>query len=234
LRTRFTFDPADESTPVWSPDGAELAFSSDRSGEYQIYRKSLEGSGKVELLLDSGLEDYPSDWSPDGRSIFFDRTDKESKIDVMRLSLDDPTEATPVIQTQFREGGGKVSPDGRWLAYHSEESNDWEVYVTSISGQGRKWQISTEGGVYPIWRRDGRVIYYQAFDGQIFAAEVSSSGDTFRVGSVISLIQGPQPTGDGYSYAALPSGDKFLIITGEESQPHELLNLVVGWTAELQ
>jgi Tol biopolymer transport system component len=233
LRTRFTFDPADDTTAVWSPDGAELLFSSDRSGQYQIYRKSLGGSGSVELLLDSGLEDYPTDWSPDGRSIFFDRANKESATDLMRLSLDDPMETAPVIQTQFREGGGRVSPDGRWLAYHSEESGEWETYVTSISGQGRKWQASLDGGVYPLWRSDGRALYYQSFDGYLNSVETSSSGDTFRVGSVSKLIQGPIPTADGYNYAVLPSGDRFLTIAGDESRPHELLNLVVGWPAEL-
>ncbi|MEE8367642.1 MAG: hypothetical protein V3S30_04945, partial [Thermoanaerobaculia bacterium] len=188
----------------------------------------------VELLVDSGLEDYPSDWSPDGRSIVIERVNKESKIDIMLFSLDDPGEVRPLVQTPFREGGGKVSPDGRWLAYHSDESGAWEIYVTSMSGQGRKWQVSTDGGVYPIWRADGRTLYYQAFGGQVFAAETSSSGETFRVGSVTALIEGPDPTPDGYNYAVLPNREKFLTIRGEESQPHELLNLVVGWTAELQ
>ena len=168
--TRLTSDPALDAIPRWSPDGTEIVFASARDNlPPNLFRKAARGVGSEERLLKTGLIQNPTDWARD-ESIVFAMLDPKTQWDLWRLPMD-PVSAesrtpVPLLQTPFNEYNGQVSPDGRWMAYESDESGDYEIYVRAFaapSGASRT-QISTNGGIQPLWRRDGRVLFYLAFD----------------------------------------------------------------------
>jgi Tol biopolymer transport system component len=234
LRSRFTFDPAADRRPIWSPDGARLAFSSNRKGQFNLYIRSFAGSGTEELLLEDDRETFPTDWSSDGRYILFHtRGDPKTLSDVWALPLSGDRKPIPVVQTQFRELEAVFSPDGRWIAYTSEESGRFEVYVTPFPGPGRKWQVSTSGGDLPHWSGTGREIFFVGTGERIMAAEVSASGDTFQVGRTQQLfeIRSQRP---GNVFDVTPDGQRFLVNTAPQLQISVPITLVVNWPAELK
>ena len=161
--TRFTFDPSDDFGPLWSHDDARLVFSGARKSPGDIYQKDLAGTAKEEPLLSSNAFKMPLDWSRDGRVLLFQVDDprKPTHMDLWTYSAEDG-KATPFLQSGSNEILGRFSPDGRWLAYVSNESGREEVYVAPFPGRGGKWQISTSGGRAPVWTRGGREIVYQA------------------------------------------------------------------------
>ncbi|MDH4070674.1 MAG: protein kinase, partial [Ignavibacteria bacterium] len=169
LTTRFTFETSVEDDPVWSPDGKWLAFSSSRGEFPSPYRKLASGTGAVEALPTSGVSEFPSDWSPDGRFLAVTRQDPVTKFDIWVAPLTGGGAPFPLVQTEFDEWLAKFSPDGKWLAYASNESGRFEVYVRSFSGtadqsaageRSGKWQVSSNGGAQPRWRKDGKELFY--------------------------------------------------------------------------
>ncbi|MGH9256300.1 MAG: TolB family protein [Vicinamibacterales bacterium] len=174
IPARFTFDPALDCCPLWSPDGRRVIFMSSRSGRLNLYEKSASGAGDEQLLVaDAGL---PVSWSPDGRLVLYQRADPKTGTDLwvlptigaLRQAQGVPSQSRderkpfPVVQTAMDQPGGEFSPDGRWLAYESNESGRFEVYVQPFPEAGGKWQISSVGGTQPRWRRDGKELYYVA------------------------------------------------------------------------
>ena len=147
LRTRFTFGPADELGPIWSPDGSRIVFNSRRKGHLDLYQKASSGAGTEEVLLEDNLDKYPTSWSPDGRFILYSSFGGPTGNDLFVLPLSGDRKPFPFLQTQFNEAFGQFSPDGRWVAYASNESGRNEVYVAPFPGPGGKWQVSTG------WRR---------------------------------------------------------------------------------
>jgi eukaryotic-like serine/threonine-protein kinase len=156
---RFTFDPASDSSPVWSPDGSRIVWSSTRDGGIQnLYQKTVSGAGEEMVLWKSDYPKLPTDWSRDGRFIIYYQIDPKTNSDVWFLPMTGRGEAKPfpVVRTADHETAGTLSPDGRWLAYASDASGRYEVYVQSFPGGGGKRQVSTVGGGSPRWGRDGR------------------------------------------------------------------------------
>lgn len=234
LRTRFTFDPGSETNPVWSPDGTRLVYrTSTVRGIPDLYTKSVAGSGQESLLLESPLAKIPISWSSDGRFLAYETRGAATTVaDIWILPFGEGGKPKVFMETRFREGQPHFSPDGRWLAYVSDESGRDEVYVTPFPGPGRKWQISTSGGYQPRWRRDGKEIFYLAPSNAITAVEVSVRADTFHVGSAKPLFQ-TLPLRNGSAYDVTGDGQRFLVNLLLQQQSSDPMTLVINWPAAL-
>jgi Tol biopolymer transport system component len=233
-RTRFTFDPAEERVSVWSPDGSRIAFSSNRKGYFDIYQKASSGAGSDELLLESDFDKQPTSWSSDGRFLLYWTNDPKTKADIWVLPLSGDRKPFPFLNTEFNEGNGQFSPDGRWIAYFSAESDRVELYVAPFPGPGGKRQISISGATPPArWRGDGKEIYYLAPDNKLMAAEVNGQGAMLEVGAVRALFE-IRIGGPGYVYDATADGQRFLVNTAVEQKESAPITLVINWTADLK
>ncbi len=235
VSSRFTFEPAVNIFPVWSPDGRRVAFASNRTGMHSIYQRATSGSGDDELLLPSvGAYRFPTDWSPDGRLIAFQATDMKTKtgLDLWVYSLAD-RKAMPILATSFQEWSPQFSPDGRWFAYTSDESGKPEVYVRPLQDSSGKWQISSGGGSYPRWRRDGKEVFYIAPDKTLVAVDVRT-GPGFESGEPKSLFRTQIRSPDvGFQYDVSADGQRFLVntIVPEEQSA---ITVVQNWTVGLK
>jgi len=234
IRTRFTFDPAGDVSPVWSPDGSQVYFASDRDQGFDVYRKPLSGIGEVELVYSGDGNSFPQSVSPDGKYLCVLLNSKTTNGDLLLVPLDGDGSPTVFRQTEFNESGAKISPDGRWIVYHSDESGDFEVYVTTFPVAGRKWQISSGNGVYPEWRADGGEIVYSDFAGGLVAVQVDGAGETFRVGAAEPLFSIRPPEAGGPYYSVSADDQRFLVIPNVSQQADTLLNLVVNWPTQIE
>jgi serine/threonine protein kinase len=166
--TRITFGSTTDENPVWSPDGRFVAFSSERDGRYQLFRKEASGTGEEEQLTSEPRHKDPLDWSPDGRYLVYREANRETGWDLMLLPLAGERKPITLLQTRESDSDARFSPDGRWLAYHSRMSGTMEVYVQAFSGDGTigltgpRLQISRGGGTAPLWRHDGKELYYSS------------------------------------------------------------------------
>ena len=185
--TRFTFDAADDRFSVWSPDGARIAFASNRSGTYNLYVKGSNGAGADELLLDSKDGKRPDSWSPDGRNLLYWSVANGG--DLMVLPMEGERKPRPFATSPANEQQGQFSPDGKWVAYQSNESGRDEIYVRPFPGPGGQWQISVDGGIAPRWRRDGKEIYFVSPDRSMMAAVVTVKGDSLSPSQPVMLFR---------------------------------------------
>ncbi|MFY9530945.1 MAG: protein kinase, partial [Candidatus Acidiferrales bacterium] len=235
VKTRLTFGSASAQgniSGVWSPDEHRIAYTSMRSGKYGIYQKASDGSGTEEALLE-GMEtpQYPDDWSPDGRVLAYETQLHVPSIWMLPLGGD--RKPFPFLQSQFAEVLARFSPDGKWVAYCSLESGRMEVYVRPFPGPGGKWQVSTEGGYLPRWRRDGKEIFYLSPDNKLMVAEVREGGSSFEVGKVHALFE-IRPYGQRGSYDVTADGQRFIILDYAREQSTAAITLVVNWPADLK
>jgi serine/threonine protein kinase/Tol biopolymer transport system component len=237
---RLTFDPEMDHIPSWSPDGTRIVFDSHRTGAGDLYEKAANGSGPEQLLLSWKDGTGMMDWSPDGRFIAFSSGTPSTLGDMWILPLDGDRKPFPYLQTKAREGSGRFSPDGRWMAYVSHESGQPEVYVQAFrgapAGTGGKWQVSSGGGGQPAWRRDGRELFYLSGpDARLMAVEVKT-GETFEAGSPRVLFDtglAAARRGPRNDYSASPDGQRFLlrVPTSAAAEPVQVL---VNWPALLK
>jgi Tol biopolymer transport system component len=234
LRTRFTFDPADELQTIWSPDGSRVVFNSRRKGHLDMFQKASSGAGSEDALFEDNLEKYPVSWSPDGRFILYVSFGSPTGLDLWVLPLSGDRKPVPFLNTKFNEAAGQFSPDGRWVAYQSDESGKNEVYVTPFPGPGGKWQISTGGGGFPRWRHDGNEIFYLAPDNKLMAAAVNGKGSSFEVGAVKPLFETRAVVGLRNRYAVSADGPRFLINTAPEQAASAPITVVLNWTTGLK
>ena len=188
--TRFTFDPAVESAPVWSPDGSRVVFRSSRNGEMQLYQKLASGIGSEDPFPNVTGFAFPEDWSSDGRFIVYRLGGGGVLDDLWVLPLSDEQKPFGFLTTPYSESHAQLSPDGRWLAYRSNESGRFEVYVQSFPKPASKWQISTGGGGQPRWRGDGKELYYVSSSSRLMAVPINA-GAGLEVGSVSPLFDAP-------------------------------------------
>jgi Tol biopolymer transport system component len=232
LLTRFTFDPAEEISPVWSPDGERIVFGSTRSGRMDIYEKPASGAGSETVLLaDSTFAKLPLSWSSDGRFLLYG-TNPTTTGDLWVLPLTgEGRKPFPFLNTPFNEVAGAFSPDGRWIVYGSNESGRPEIYVAPFPGPGGKWQVSTAGGLSAIWRRDGREIFFGGLDGRMMAAPVTTEGTRLTVGAVRPLFEFRQG-GPRSAYDVTPD-TRFLVNAAPDRSDTSPITLVVNWSAEL-
>ncbi|MEN8164765.1 MAG: protein kinase, partial [Acidobacteriota bacterium] len=233
IRTRFTFDRASDTYPVWSPDGESLIFASRRDGPLAIYRKSVAGHSEVELVYSADVDIFPNSWSPDARYVAFQQPGKGTAHDFWILDLEGGPSAEVFYQTQAEDGAAMFSPDGRWITYFSRESGQGEVYVTPFPGPGRRWQVSDNSGTWSQWSSDGKEIFYQEEDGLIKSVAVDGRGDSLIIGPAEDIVELDSPDISGARFSFVPGAQSFLACKKNESQQSDYLDLVVGWTEEL-
>ena len=234
LRTRFTFDPGVEFWPVWSSDSRYLYFYSDREGTGDIYRKAVGGVGEVELVYASERDKFPSSISTDGRYLAYSTPNQDTQLDLFVLPLEEGGEPIPFRQTEFLEGLGMISPDGRWIAYASNESGEFQVYVSTFPEPGRRWQVSTNPASYSFWRADGRELVYSELTGNLVSVEVDPTGDTFEIGKSQPLFPIAPSAAGGPWFSITADAERILVVPNQAQQGDNLLNLVVNWPAELE
>lgn len=202
LRTRFTFAPGDEIRPVWSPDGDSLFYSSSSEDGFRLYQQPVEGQGGNAILLESKRTIFPTSVSPDGKTLLFNFEREDGKMEVRSLSLEEGTSEMETLAFSPDEdlGGGQFSPDGRWVAYHTRSSAAWDVFVMPAAGGTRKWQVTSDGAVYPVWNSDGTRLLVTKFNGDLRSYSVDGTGQTFRVGGfeVKGSVMPPDANGSGY------------------------------------
>jgi Tol biopolymer transport system component len=237
--TRVTVDPGLERFPVWTDDNRRLLFSSDHTGQSNIYRQAAGEVGKWERLFESAATDVPMSVSKDGRRIIVRRG-----FDIMLLTLNERGEATkpvePLLTTQFQEVTATLSPDEKWLAYGSDEGGSFEIYVRPFPDvNAGRFQVSRGGGAQPVWSRDGRELFF-------FAATEELMGVTVGPGPAWSASAPRQVAPRGYfrgnfaaasTYDVSPDGKRFLMIKGVDSKPDNnpiTLVVVQNWFEELR
>jgi eukaryotic-like serine/threonine-protein kinase len=231
---RFTFDPADEYFPVWSPDASRIAWAARRDGAFHLYEKAVNGTGQEAHLFQSEQQAIPTDWSRDGRHLIFRQIDPKTKHDLWALPLFGEQKPFPLLQTTANEGGGTLSPDGQWLAYHSDESGRHEIYVQHFTGGSGKRRVSTNGGVAPQWRGDGKELYYHALDNKLMAVPVTPQ-TSFAVGTPVALVEYPYSgNAEIPNYSVDRDGRRFLLITQVETETNSPLTVLVNWMAGMK
>ena len=224
---RFTFHPADDVIPIWSPDGVRVVFASNRKGVLDLYQKPADGSGSEQLLLQSAEAKWPNAWSPDGRFILYNSSQNNG--DLMLLPLSGARKPYPFLSTPFNENQGIFSADGKWVAYQSNESGRFEIYVRPFPGPGGQWQVSTGGGTSPRWRSDGKELYYLAPDNKLLAVAAAVQGTTFVPGTPQVLFQThPPPVAPKQQYDVSRDG-RFLINTELQDTATEPIHLLLNW-----
>ena len=232
--TRFTLDPANDFAPVWSQDGKQIAFRSDRSGMNLLYRKASIG-GTLDEQVSTFDASNPSDWSPDGRHILFFQALARTSADVGLAALNNSPQPAFILNTVFDEYDGRYSPDGRWIAYVSNESGRSEVYVQPYPITGSKWIVSSGGGTEPRWRGDGRELFYLAGGGRLMSVMVDTN-TVFRASQPRDLFQTRIPPARNFyqtSVDATADGQRFLIKTPVDDASSPSLTVVTNWTVDL-
>jgi Tol biopolymer transport system component len=234
--TRVTFDPAFDLTPEWSPDGRRIAFTSNRRGpqHFGLYMKSVDGIGDEEVLVDQGLgTTSPTDWSSDGRFILYVINPRPPQRDIWAFPLDRAQKPVPVVETEFNETNAQFSPDGRWIAYQSDESGRVEIYVQPFLRAGRKVRVSGNGGVQVRWRWDGTELFYLAADNRLMAVPIhlDPRGESAEVGTpaplFLSRFAGTPRNDSARHYMVSSDGQRFLMDTlTEVSIP---ITVVLNW-----
>jgi Tol biopolymer transport system component len=233
--TRFTFDGNYSPVSVWTPDGKRIVFESNPEGPPNLFWQLADGSGGLERLTTSEFVNAPMSWSPDGQLLAFIEINPATGFDIWVLRMGD-RKALPFLRTRFNETSPRFSPDGRWLAYISDESGRYEVYVQPYPGPGGKWQISTEGGMEPIWNRNGRELFYRNGD-KMMGVEIDTQPN-FTAGKPRMLFEGPYelPPIPIANYDVSPDGQRFLMLKPSESvgtAPTQI-NVVLNWFEELK
>jgi Tol biopolymer transport system component len=231
----MTFHESSDFGAIWSTDGASVVFSSSRGGSANLWRKSVDGTGDAERLTDAGNFEMATGWLADGGILLFTEfASAAGSRDLMLLDLE-TGEVEAYLQTEFNEWWGRPSPDGRWVAYVSNESGQREVYVRPYPRAAGKWQISSGGGEEePKWSPDGSTLYYWGLDDQVHAVDVVVDGSSFRASSPRVLPAVPFAGSDDPIWTVAPDGS-FVFLSGEqaESEGEALPYLVFNWFEEL-
>jgi Tol biopolymer transport system component len=228
---RLTFDPAADSVPIWSPDAERLIFASNRLFSFNnLYVKNSDGTQDEKSILRGDVDKFPSDWSRDGKYILYTQDTDLWFVTLPELKSSLFLKAPSVLRN------GQFSPDGKWLAYASNETGKWEIYVTSFPEARGKWQISAGGGEQPRWRGDGKELFYLSSDGKIMAAPVTT-GANFDASTPVALFQAtprqPVPIYDLFVYDVSRDGQRFLINTEVKQAETTPMSIVLNWAAKL-
>jgi hypothetical protein len=242
--TRITFDPGRDDYEQPSPDGTVVVFRSMRTGPGDLYAKHLGRTDPEQLILQTDETKTPSDWSADGRFLMYNSIGPQTSGDLWVLPMQGDRTAYVFLRTPFREAYGVFSPDGRWVAYHSNESGRYEVYVRPFFEPGQRdaatpgdqWQVSTDGGTFPRWRADGRELYYLDPSGAMMAVSITVIGNKLTRGSPQMLFRphiyrGGRELQQGRQYDVTADG-RFLINTDLEGDSATPITLIQNWSPD--
>jgi Tol biopolymer transport system component len=229
--SRFTFSPEVEDDPVWSPDGTTIAYSSVRDGVSGIYQKVVGGAGADELLFANRAPIHPTAWSPDGRFLLFEQTNPVSGSDVWVLPLQGDRTPYPYLATTFSEGDAHFSPDGKWVAYTSDESGRNEVYVQSFPDVHEKLQISLNGGATPRWAPSGGELYFLSIERRLMAVTINLTQSP-KVGTPTALFDAAVDLGTN-RYVPNHDGKRFLLSVDTPESVAAHLVVVVNFLDQL-
>lgn len=233
----FTSGPARKGSPVWSPDGSRIAYYSETNGDFDLVSSPVASGATVDLLLRSPEEKYPTDWSHDGKYLLFNVLSQVTKMDVWALSTMD-RHAGAILDSLYSEGWGVLSPDGHWLAYQSNESGQYQVYVQPFDGvtheTKRRYDISTEGGGMPRWRADGRELFYLTSRGQLMSVQIHADSSGFRTAPP-QLLFHARSTPPSFDYFDVsPDGQRFLMNLPLEWGNASPIMVVTNWTEKVK
>ncbi|MGH8247885.1 MAG: TolB family protein, partial [Gammaproteobacteria bacterium] len=215
--------------PIWTPDGKRVTYNTDQGmmSSARVFWKSADGIGPEEQLTSGEHDQAANSWSPDGKELLFTEWHPVRGGDIWVFSLQD-RQSRPVVQTPFHETAAAFSPDGRWIAYHSNESGRQEVYVQGYPA-GRKWQVSTDGGAFAVWAPDGSELFYLSANRVMSARLRLKPG--FSVEKPTKLFEGRYEQ----SFVIAPDGRRFLMLKGAEPDlAPTRLNVVLNWLEELK
>jgi Tol biopolymer transport system component len=242
--SRFTFDAAIDGAPLWSPDGSQVVFRSSRKGVYDLFEKPASGTADEQPLLVTSQMKSPLDWSRDGRFLLYSTQDPKSASDLWALPLTGERKPFAVLHSSFDEIEGQFSPDGRWLAYASNESGRYDIYIRTFPEAGGKWQVSAAGGVQPRWRRDGHELFYVAADTRLMAVPIRLAPDaqTLEAGAPVALFPTRLATGGNIAPAgflaraqyAVAADGRFLMNVAADDAALSPITIVQNWTAGLK
>jgi eukaryotic-like serine/threonine-protein kinase len=227
---RLTFDPAIDSMPIWSPDGSRIIFAASRELKFDLYLKDSTGAQEEKKIPQDGPDRFPMDWSRDGKYVLYERGPDLWYITVPEL------QASQFLKTGSTLKNGQFSPDGKWVAYASNESGRWEIYVTSFPEAHGKWQVSNAGGEQPKWRGDGKELFYLAPDSKMMSVPVTT-GSNFDARTPIVLFQAypretVHATSEQFFYDVTRDGQKFLINT-QLNTATTPMSVVLNWSEKL-
>ena len=243
VKTRLTTAPQDDFFPVWSPTGEELAFSSTRRGNWDIFLQQADGSGEAKVLLATPSTEQVSDWSLDGKYFLYDLVDPENARDLWYLERNEDGsgwQTHPFLQTPFSERKARFSPDGRYAAYASNESGRYEIYVRSFPQGGRKWTVSSSGGRQPRWSRDSKELFYVEEDTLIAVSVSTTAGFTADAATrLFSLASLNRDIGSQAhtKYDISADGQRFILVepVGEGvDAPEPSIRVVMNWFEEFR
>jgi serine/threonine protein kinase len=234
---RLTFDQTNETFPMWSPDGSRIVFTSNKNGEADLYQRLSNGAGSDELLYGSNNLKAATDWSSDGQFIVYEDRDPKTNHDLWVLPRSGDRKPFAVVQTTFNEMKGRLSPDGKWIAYQSNESGSNQIAVQTFPPSGARWQVSTSGGYQPKWRRDGKELFYVAPDKKLMVVAVKAEGNRFEVGAPQPLFEmriGKLPLTGSPFYDVTRDGRRFIVSTVVEETAPTPMTVVLNWNAGLK
>jgi Tol biopolymer transport system component len=232
---RLTF-VGDNHAPTWTPDGKRIAFESRRKDGFTLFWKPADASGPDEQLAGSehqtdGISSLS--WAPNGKVLAYEEFHTDTGRDIWLLSLDGDHKARPFLQSAFNEHSPAFSPDGRWLAYVSDESGRFEIYVQPFPGPGGKWLISTGGGTEPVWNRNGRELFYRSGEKMMAVEIVSQPRFSPARPKVLFEKESPATYANLSNYDVLPDGKRFLMVQNSEQEATHI-NVVLDWFEELK
>jgi Tol biopolymer transport system component len=234
--TRLTFGPYSQGNPVWSADGKTIFYSSGAGAPY-IVAKAADGSTPERIVLESkDTREFPASCSPDGRYLVYERRipQNETGFHLWALPLFGDGKPFPIVQSTFEERYPEVSPDGKWMAYQSNESGRWEIYITAFPGGGAKWQVSGVGGASAKWRKDSKEIFYLDLSDNLVAVDVNASGSSVQLGTPHTLFQAIGVQREYGPYDVSADGKRFLLNSGNLNKSSDPFTLVQNWPAELK
>jgi Tol biopolymer transport system component len=233
----LTFNPKTNQSPAWSPDGRQIAFSSDRSGSSQIYRKDSAGAGQEERLTNTPQLKYVNDWSRDGRYLLYMQADVARSFDFLALPLEGDRKPVTVFSSPSTQADGRFSPNGKWIAYQSDESGKNEVYVQTFPGAPSapkgKWQVSVRGGTSPVWRGDGKELFFLA-GNKMMAAGVRETASGLEIDTPRELFSTTATPNPYTPYDVTADGQRFLVQEPAAGGNDNPLTVIVNWQAGLK
>jgi Tol biopolymer transport system component len=232
--SRLTFDPGEDTFPVWAPDGSRIAFQGmNRQPPGALRQKIVAGTVDDEALLPDPTTLRPTDWSADGRFLVYQRPGASTGSDLWILPMSGERKPFAFAQSQFDERNAVFAPNGRWIAYTSNEAGQDEVYVRPFPQAGGKFQISKSGGTRPTWRADGKELFFLALDGTMMTATINTSPQ-FEAGTPKRLFTSVPLQFDGRQYAVSRDGKRFLVNTLQQQPTTTPLTVVVNWLSAVQ